>query len=175
MLSKPVSVYCGHGRFWWWKHLKDAAEYLLSWTVRQGHAGCCSNCNSCTGVLLQFVCFWLLCAILMLSLLYCALGWYSPLSSSARLYLCCLLVRSKECLFVKCLYSSWCSVHLERTHKAKFTEGLSLEIPEITPGELKCRIVLWVSVRRHWSFSRESEEAGLLSLKIVAESLTPWQ
>lgn len=28
ILSKPISSYCGHDRFW--KHLKDAAEYLLS-------------------------------------------------------------------------------------------------------------------------------------------------
>lgn len=36
ILSKPISANYGLDKFWWREHLKDGAEYLLSWAVRQG-------------------------------------------------------------------------------------------------------------------------------------------
>lgn len=70
------------------------------------------QCNSCTDgasvicVLLTPVCVPFSCFPCCTVLLGDTILVSSPLPA----YTCCLLVRSKECLFVKCLYSSWCSV-----------------------------------------------------------------
>lgn len=110
----------------------------------------------------------------MVSLLYHALGWYyTLLSSSASLY---LLFVSEEQRMPFCWMLVEFLVQCRYTWKVLTRQSLLKESPlilEITTGKLKCRNVLWVSVRSHWSFSRESEEADLLSLKTVAEALTP--